>query len=159
MSRKRLLTIAGVALIGLVLATLPFAIGRSASGKASRPTAIPFVGDELAELDFVTPATYECYEHPHGGGSCRIRGATRLKALTEFCSKAEISMTRDGTDIQDRAAIFQCLRDHDVHVPDDLSLGDALVLFGMGGRFRKFYGVYHPPTQRFWISLQFEGRL
>ncbi len=159
MSRNRLLTIAGTALIGVVLAMLPFAIGRNASGKSSTPTGIPFVGEDLAELDFVTQATYECFEHPHGGGSCHVRGVARREALTEFCSKAGISMTRNGTDIQDRAAIFQYLGNHDIDVPDDLSSGDALVLFGMGGRFRKFYGVYDPPTQRFWISLQFDGSL
>ncbi len=148
-----------MALIGAILAMLPFAIGRNASGKSSTPSGIPFVGDELAELDFVTPAAYECVEHPHGGGSCYIRGTTRREALTEFCSKAGISLTPNGTDIQDRAAIFEYLRNHDIEVPGDISSGDALVLFGMGGRFRKLHGVYDPPTQRFWISLQFDGRL
>ena len=149
MSRNRLLIIAGTALSIAILALLPFAFGRSASGDASTPSEIPFIGDKLTELAFFTPAAYECFEHPHGGGSCYIRGVTRRESLHGFCSKAGISLTPNGTDIQDRAAIFEYLRNHDIDIPADISSDNVLVLFGMGGRFRKLYGVYDLPTQRF----------
>lgn len=157
MSRKIFLALAVIVPCGLVLATLPFALGRSASGKASTPSAVPFVGEDLAELDFITPAAYNCFQHPHGGGTCRIRGSTSHAALVRFCDNAGISLNRGGTVILNRDAILDYLRNHGIDIRGVVSTEDALVMFGMGGRFHKLYGAYDPATQRFWIWLQFVG--
>ena len=133
------------------------ATGRRVGGETTNVTGIPIVGDDLAELVLTSAAAYRGFEHPHGGGTFTIAGTATPESMAEFCSNTQVSKSMGGTSIQDRGAILGYLREHEVEIPDDDTLIEADVLFGMGGRFRKLYGVYDGPTQRFWITLQFDG--
>ena len=44
-----------------------------------------------------------------------------------------------------------------VELPDAGSDAPPEVVFGIDGRFRRFYGVYDTTSLRFAITLQFEG--
>ena len=133
------------------------ATGSRFGGETAEIADIPIVGNDVHELELTLPAVYHGFEHPHGGGTFTIVGATKPESMDRFCSHAEISRSMDGTDIQGRDVILKYLRNHDVKIPDADNLTHADVLFGIGGRFRKLYGVYDGPTNRFWITLQFDG--
>lgn len=133
------------------------AVGTRIGGETTIITDVPIIGHDLRELVLTSSAVYRGFEHPHGGGTFMIVGATEPESMDAFCSHVDVSRSMDGTNIQDRNAILRYLREHNVEIPDDDSLAQADVLFGIGGRFRKLYGVYDASTGRFWITLQFRG--
>ncbi len=142
----------------MILAVLAYrATGSRFSGDAVTPTDIPMIGNDLSELTLTEPATYHGFEHPHGGGTFTIIGAATPDSVARFCDNASISLSQNGTEIQDRDAILEYLKHRDVILPITDSDAPPDVMFGMGGRFRKLYGVYDRSAHRFAITLQFDG--
>lgn len=133
------------------------ATGSRYSGKAAGPSNIPLVGEQLTELTFGKPATYRGFEHPHGGGTFTITGTVTPDSLARFCDRAEISLSHNGTNVQDRDAILEYLGNQNIELPDSSPDAPLDVLFGFGGRFRKLYGAYDSTTQRLVMTLQFDG--
>ena len=133
------------------------ATGSRFSGEATRPSDIPVVGSHLNELVFVSPASYRGYEHPHGGGTLTITGIATHESVVSFCDDAAVSLSQSGTNIVARDDILRYLESREIKLPDSSSNGPSDVLFGSGGRFRKLYGVYNATTERFVMSLQFDG--
>ncbi|WP_146416599.1 hypothetical protein [Crateriforma conspicua] len=111
----------------------------------------------MSELVFVDPANFRGYEHPHGGGTFTITGAATHASVVAFCDSAKVSLSQNGTEIADRDRILAYLENREIKLPNASLDESSDVLFGYGGRFRKLYGVYNASTQRFAISLQFNG--
>ena len=133
------------------------AVGSRYDGSAKSPTNIPLIGEKLSELRFAGPARFRGFEHPHGGSTFTVTGTATPDSVRRFCDGAKVSLSQNGTNIQDRDAILEYLQNHDISLPDSNAEDPTEVLFGFGGRFHKLYGVYNPDTQRFAISLQFDG--
>ncbi|QDV41119.1 hypothetical protein Enr13x_09570 [Stieleria neptunia] len=133
------------------------ATGSRFGGDATTPSDIPIVGENLSELEFIEPANFRGYEHPHGGGTFTITGTATQDSIVRFCDSAEVSLSQDGTEIAERDDILAYLKDREVKLPEFTPDHSPEVLFGYGGRFPKLYGVYDAATNRFVISLQFYG--
>lgn len=145
-------------MITALLAWLAYrATGTRLSGEATTPIDIPIIGNDLSELTLTEPVTYRGFEHPHGGGTFTITGAATPDSVARFCDRAEISLSQNGTNIQGRDAILEYLEHRDVELPGAGSDAPPEVMFGMGGRFRKLYGVYDTTSHQFAITLQFDG--
>lgn len=131
------------------------ASGTRFSGAAAKAADIPTVGELLTELDFARPANFTGFEHPHGGGTFTITGTTTPESIAKFCNRANVSMSRDGTELQNRADILNHLEIQKVPLVDSIiSDPNHQLLFSYDGRFRKLYGVYSPTTQEFVIAIQ-----
>lgn len=146
-----------ISVVGLLAWLAYQATGSRFSGDATTPNDIPIIGADLSELVFVGPAGFRGLEHPHGGGTFAITGTATRESMLAFCSVAEVSMSKNGTDIADRNDILEYLGDRKIALPKSTSDESLDVLFGYGGRFPKLYGVYNATTERFGIALQFHG--
>lgn len=147
--------IAVAVVISLIVWSVLEAIGIPVSGEAATAVDVPYVGEQLAALDFMTPAAYRCSEHPHGGGTCRIVARATLASVQQFCSQADLPITPDGTSLASREDILEYLQYAKVHIPEDISDTESQVIFGSTGQFIKLYGLYDVPTERLWLSVQF----
>lgn len=134
------------------------ASGTRFSGTANQAADIPLVGELLTELDFARPANFTGFEHPHGGGTFTITGTTTPESITKYSSRANVSLSREGTELQNRVDILNQLEIQKVPLVDSIiSDPNHQVLFSYGGRFRKLYGVYSPTSQEFAIAIQFDS--
>jgi|GEM_PF-3035154 hypothetical protein len=134
------------------------ATGTRFSGTANKAADIPIVGESLTELDFARPANFTGFEHPHGGGTFTITGTATSESIAKFSDIANVSLSREGTELQNRVDILNHLELQKVPLVDSIITDpNHQVLFSYGGRFRKFYGVYSPTTQEFAIAIQFDG--
>lgn len=131
------------------------AIGTRASGVASTGSDIPFVGEHLGQLRFLQPVKYWAFEHPHGGGTCRISGQVSEESLQAFCDAANISLSQDGTEMLSREQIITQVRESFVDLESVEPSNDALVLFDMSPVFPHLYGVYDRSIEHLWLHLQF----
>ncbi|WP_164101864.1 hypothetical protein [Candidatus Laterigemmans baculatus] len=154
-SRKLLPVTLAISLTCLAIWFLSLGVGRSASGEALLPSDVPFVGDLLHDFEATAPINYSCYQHPHGGGTCTLTGTASRAAIADFCEAADVSLTYEGTDIQNRQDVLEFLGGRSPQMPGDRASEDSLVMFSTGKRFDKLYGVYDPLKQRYWIWLQF----
>lgn len=134
-----------------------YATGTRLSGAATNAIEIPCVGNDLSELVLSVPASYHGFEHPHGGGTLTVSGTATHESVSDFCQRADVTRSLDGTAILDRDGILNQLRSFEAFGPDASVNDSAYVLFGMAGRFPKLYGTYDASTQQFLIWLQFEG--
>ncbi len=148
-------------IILLVVGLLAFlgyhAAGTRLRGSATTAADIPIVGDDLSELQFLSAASYRGFEHPHGGGSVTLSGSATKNSLDDFCRRADVTMSLNGTDALDRLLILQQLRHFNMLENPINATDETLVLAGMGGRFPKLFGTYDRVTKRFHIYLQFDG--
>lgn len=143
--------------VGLLAFLIYHATGTRLRGSATTATDIPIVGDDLSELQFLSPASYRGFEHPHGGGSVTLSGSVTKDSLDEFCRRADVTMSLTGTDALDRPLILRQLRHFNMHENPINATDETLVLAGMGGRFPTLFGTYDRATKRFHIYLQFDG--
>ncbi|MBL8870056.1 MAG: hypothetical protein JNK90_09690 [Planctomycetaceae bacterium] len=151
-------TIAVITALLLVAWIGYLASGTRFSGAAAKAADIPIVGELLTELDFARPANFTGFEHPHGGGTFTITGTTTPESMAKFCNRANVSLSQDGTELQNRADILNHLEIQKVPLVDSIILDpNHQVLFSYGDRFRKLYGVYSPTTQEFAITVQFDS--
>lgn len=152
--RKAIIILLGIALLAFLAYQ---ATGTRLRGSATTATDIPIVGDDLSELQFLSPATYRGFEHPHGGGAVTLYGSATDNSLDDFCRSADVTMSLNGTDVLDRSLILRQLRHFNMLENPINATDETVVLVGMGGRFQKLFGTYDRTTNRFHIYLQFDG--
>lgn len=131
------------------------AIGIPVSGEAATAADIPYVGQDLTELDFTTPATFRCFEHPHGGGTCRLFATATPDSVRQFCRAADFPLAHEGPPLASREHILDFIGTHGFLIPEDVSDTESLVIFGTNQQFTKLYGLYDVPTERLWLNIQF----
>lgn len=151
--RKAIATVFIVVLFGCLAYR---ATGERYTGAAKHPVDVPVIGALLAELEFVGPASYRGFEHPHGGGTFVLIGIATPTSVSQFCDKSSVSFSFEGDELQPRADILRYFQQNDISLSEAMPVDTAKVMFGMGVRFRKLYGVYQPATQKFVISLHLD---